>query len=202
MLFGKREQAWRSLRSVQDGVLNRVTIFRAVPLNQPRTVVMLFGDLSCQSAVVIVWSLVRWSLRNRRADMLISANGGRLTVMAGIVGATIKCFACLACVDVAVVRGLNNQVNCHVVKLEGCMLPPECSERQFVCRLDPQDGESVWNLNIVGDILKVQDGSTQPPGRLLRTRNRRMQLLAFFNLWGIRSPQGKVAEEASAPSGS
>ena len=53
------------------------------------------------------------------------------------VGATIKCFACLACVDVAVVRGLNYQVNCHVVKLEVCMLRREGSKRQFFYRLDP-----------------------------------------------------------------
>jgi hypothetical protein len=48
-----REQAWRSLGGAQDGVLSCVTVFRAVPLNQPWAVDILFGDLSCPAAVVL-----------------------------------------------------------------------------------------------------------------------------------------------------
>ena len=108
-------------------------------------------------------------------------------------GVTIKCFACLACVDVAVARGLNCQVNCHVVKLEVCMLLPECSERQFVCRLDPQDRESVWNLNIVEDILKCKMDPLQFPGRLFfGARNRGMQLMAFLTFVESVLPRGRL----------
>lgn len=44
---------------LQDGALNCVTAFRAVRLDQPQAVDMLFGDLSCQAGVVIVrhWSV-------------------------------------------------------------------------------------------------------------------------------------------------
>jgi hypothetical protein len=31
--LAKREQAWRSLGGAQDGIQNRATVFRAVPLN-------------------------------------------------------------------------------------------------------------------------------------------------------------------------
>jgi hypothetical protein len=44
------------------------------------------------------------------------------------VGATVKCFACSACVDVAVVRGLNCQVNCHVVEPEFSYASPRMFE--------------------------------------------------------------------------
>lgn len=48
--FWQREQAWRCLGGVHDGVLDRPTVFRAVPLNQRRMLDKLFEDVSCRSA--------------------------------------------------------------------------------------------------------------------------------------------------------
>lgn len=190
MAFLERPAGWRF-----DGV----TVFRAVPLNQPPAVDLLFGDLSCQCVVVIVRPTARWSPRNRRAEC-VRRQWRSIDSDSRDAGTTIKCFACLACVDVAVVRGLNCQVKCHVVKLEACMLRRECSRRRFVCYLALYKGKNEWHLKFVGDILKCKMDPLPVPGRHFQISKARDAAVGAFNLWGICSSQGKVAEEASVPS--
>lgn len=63
--FWQREQAWRCLGGVHDGVLDRLTVFRAVPLNQPWMLDILFGDVSCRSTICQFRPWFIQSLRNR-----------------------------------------------------------------------------------------------------------------------------------------
>lgn len=67
--FWQREQAWRCLEGVHDGVLDRLTVFCASPLNQPRMLDMLFGDVSCRSTVCHSGPWWVQNLRDRRANM-------------------------------------------------------------------------------------------------------------------------------------
>lgn len=87
-----------------------------------------------------------------------------------------------------------------MVKLEVCMLRRECSNRQFLCHLDLGEGDHVWHLGFVGNILKCKMDPLQFPGRHFQISKARDAAVGGFNLWGIRSSQGKVAEEASVPS--
>lgn len=80
------------------------------------------------------------------------------------------------------------------------MLRRECSERQFVCHLGLFDRDNVWHLDVVGNILKCEMDPLQFPGRHFQISKARDAAVGVFNLWRIRSPQGKVAEEASVPS--
>lgn len=113
-------------------------------------------------------------------------------------GATNECSACFACVDVAVVRGLDCQVNCHVVELE------------FVCfshNVQRDNLTVIWNcemgrvcgivvsLEIYCNARLIHSGSTFSNLESERCSGWR------FNLLELRSFPWKVAAEASAPSG-
>lgn len=172
MAFLERPAGWR---------FDRVTVFRAVPLNQPPAVDMLFEDVSCQCAVVIVRSLVVEPQEQARGHVFRRQSRSACSD-SRVMGVTIRGFACLACVDVAVVRGSNCQVNCHVVKLEVCMLRRECSKRQFVCHLDLNDGDNVWHLGSVGDVLKCKMDPLQLPGRHFHISKARDAAVGVFNL--------------------
>jgi len=182
MAFLERPAGWR---------FDRVTVFRAVPLNQPPAVDMLFGDLSCQCVVVIVRPSARWSLRNRRAEC-VRRQWRSIDSDSRDAGATIKCFACLACVDVAVVRGLNCQVKCHVVKLEVCMLCRAYSERRFVCYLALYKGNNLWHLKISGDILKCKMDPLSVPGRHFQISKARDAAVGVLTFGGSVLPRGRL----------